>query len=205
MKSLQLRTDHTSLRLQFDSYLRRACIGMRVQSRIDSSVGRLLVISKSYMSEYFQIPERKRKLYLVAADSTTSRHRDVTSPTAIVSKKYGTITFGRAALTAMGANGSFIKFYYDSDRNVVAWRFTSRLDGADLKDKTWKMVKPTSTNGTVILGIKRILNQFKGLSKDSYPGLTIKKYTENQSLIEGGMYYFVSLDEKETDDDKENV
>lgn len=154
------------------------------------------------MSEYFQIPERKRKLYLVAADSTSSRHRETKSPTAIVSRKYGTITFGRAALTAMSANGSFIKFYYDSSHNVIAWRFTSRLDGADLKDKTWKMIKQ-GPSGTATLGIKRILNQFKGIDKESYPGLTIKKYTENQSLIEGGTYYFVSLDEKTVEDDNE--
>lgn len=110
---------------------------------------------------------------------------------ATVSKKYGFITFSKKYVEQRGLYGKFIKFYADTDKNIIAWRVftTGGLD--DIKN--YRQLKKNEYD-LYKFSISSIINSLK-LKDESYKGLIVKQYNTTYSHLEGVVSYdYVKVD-----------
>lgn len=131
-----------------------------------------------------------RTIYFVPYVPVKGKPKDTEAPpTATVSKKYGHIQFGKRAIRSLQMEGRFIKFFYDSAKNTIGWQIRSEAMSLG-EAKVWKLVKLNKA-GNASFSIVGIINSFRGLTKDNYKKLEIKKYVvTNQSILEKGQQYF---------------
>lgn len=136
------------------------------------------------------IKETKKKLYISFAVLNTSKVEDTEPVYARVTMKNKTITFGNQAVTEMGMNNKFVKFGYDSGRNILAWKIVEGLENDEFLKKTHRLVK-LNANKQAVVSISAYLNQFKGLKQEKYK-CEIKKYVET-NLHQKETYYYIQL------------
>lgn len=127
--------------------------------------------------------------------ATKGRDADTNpAPTATVNTKFGYITFGSKAIQEMGANGMFIKFYFEPIKKIIGWQLRKQVEQNEMK--VWKLVTPHAKARNYKASISKMIKQFDGrLTKESYADLPIQKYREINALSEykNEVFYFVEL------------
>lgn len=141
-----------------------------------------------------------KKLHLVSVD-TNKRVLEASDETITtsVNRKSGIMNLGKAAVAAMNMQMGWYKLAYDSTNNILAWRIRRELDNAALQETGWKVIKPTEA-GQVVISVKRILDTFPDLSKDSYKDLEIKQYKDTGTMAAQEPYYYVQVKELSDED-----
>ena len=151
------------------------------------------------------IKETTRKIHFRPYISGKGRPTDVDpAPTANVSRKHGTITISKGAVLQMNMGGKFVKIFYEPTKKIIGWQI--REGGMELEEaKSWKLCTPNPKTGVVVLSIRKLLAEFKGLSEDSYPGLPVQRYREMGQLDQysGQVFYYVEVKKDESADTHE--
>lgn len=135
-----------------------------------------------------------RTIYFIPYSAKVGRKVDTDSPpTASIDTKHCILRFGRRTLQKLNMDGKFVRFFFDPDKNILGWQIQDRPMGLD-EAKSWKLTK-MNRSGVATFWVTGILQKFRGLTKDSYLGLEIKRYVvTNQSVIEKGQtYYYVQV------------
>lgn len=94
----------------------------------------------------------------------------------------------------MGADGMFIKFYFEPIKKIIGWQLRKQI--AQNEMKAWKLVKPHEKAKNYKASISKMIKQFHGrLTKEAYSELPIQKYREINPLSEykNEVFYFVEL------------
>lgn len=146
------------------------------------------------------IQEVKKQIHFQAYIPRGGPRKDLDAPpTVTIIKKNGRIDFPARTLSKLGMEEKFISFYFEPTRKIIGWQIKSSLSEGQKVGRAsrWKFVKPTS-NGNYHTTIKGIIDSFNGsLTKDKYKKIEIKKYIEQEGILEKGtVYYFVELKEE---------
>lgn len=141
------------------------------------------------------IKETTKKIHFIPYTPTKGKEPDTDlPPVATVNRKFGYMTFGSKAIAKMGAEGMFIKFYFEPVKKIVGWQLRKEVNQAEMK--SWKLVKAHPKSKSYKATIGKLLAQFDGrLTKESYQDLPIQKYREINPLSEykNEVFYFVEL------------
>lgn len=141
------------------------------------------------------IKETTNKIHWVPFSATKGREADTSpAPTATVNKKFGYITFASGAIAEMGADGMFIKFYFEPVKKIIGWQLRKQVQQSEMK--SWKLGTPHHKLRNFKVGIGKLLKQFDGrITKEAYADLPIQKYREINPLSEykNEVFYFVEL------------
>ena len=120
---------------------------------------------------------------------------------ASVSVKHGLLILPGTTLKKLGMVDKFIRLYYEPTKKIIGWQIVNdSLNQEQLK--TAKLVKIYPATNNYKTTITPMLREFKGLKKESYTSLEVKKYVETGLLDRGTTYYYVKL--KDTDDGEED-
>lgn len=143
------------------------------------------------------IQEVKRKIHFTSYVPEKGREKDTDNPpTVSIAIKPASIRFGPRTIAILAMEGKFISFYYEATKKIVGWTLHTALDEAQIKSAKYRLVKVNPATNSYTTTIQGILNQIKGLTKESYKNLEIKKYVEQEGILsKGDVYYFVQLTE----------
>lgn len=139
------------------------------------------------------IQETQRKIHFVPFDGRRGRPKDDSpSPTLSINRKYGMVTFSKAIINELGLEGKFVHLYYEPTRKIIGFQVKTSVNQSLMKQ--WKMVKKNPTTGVWKATITKILGEFRGLTRESYLDLPVKKYVEKDDLLNRGeVFYYVQL------------
>lgn len=142
----------------------------------------------------------KKKLLLIPVSNGKKRLAPEERVFVRVNEVTNTLAMGAAALESMSGNNKLYRMFYDVSNTVIAWQFKDSLDKDEMQSKTWKVVKPSPSNGCFVVGIKRVLEALgrSGKAKKSYKA-EVKKYLMKNDLMQDGDYYFIDLLEATAD------
>lgn len=148
------------------------------------------------------ITEVKRQIHFQEYNPLKGRKKDTdTPPVVTIDRKYNKIVFPSRTLTILGMDDKFMSLYYEPTRKIIGWRLKDKLNEKEFvgKKSKWKLVKRT-VNGNWTCLIKGILDSFNGsLKQEKYKDLEVKKYVEQEGIInKGDVYYFVELKDEYT-------
>ena len=102
-----------------------------------------------------------RKFYLVPDSGKVSKKVDFSKkPRVTINAKFGIITFGRHASIVLAMEKKLIKFYYDEQNKVIAWKLKEGGSQEELRNG-WKLCKKDKTTKMIQFGIKRLLYNFE--------------------------------------------
>lgn len=139
--------------------------------------------------------ETKRKIYFLPYSPHKGREskKDI-EPFVVVSTKYNKIGFTKKTMQDLDMTNKFIKFYFEPASKKIAWITKKNLDEAELKSKSWRLVKLNKT-GQFQVSITGILKEFKNLKPGTYKPEVQKYIDVDQSHLGKGtqIYYFVEL------------
>lgn len=141
----------------------------------------------------FRIEESKKKIYLVPLQPGRRALEAKGKLFVTVDAKNGTLRLGKQVGEALNMHKSWFKLSYDSANSVIAWKIRKELDNDQLRENGWKYVEGNKGNGSIVLGVGRILDTFQHIEQKSYSRLEVKKYQDKQSIIDGDIYYFVEV------------
>lgn len=146
------------------------------------------------------ITEVKRQIYFQPYVPLKGRKKDIDAPPVVtIDTKYNKIVFPARTLSILGLENKFIAFYFEPTRKIIGWRIKDNLGAGELlgRKAKWKLVK-INTNGNWTCIIKGIIDNFGvSLKQEKYKNLEIKKYVEQEGVIDKGTtYYFVELKEE---------
>jgi len=104
-------------------------------------------------------------------------------------RKTGILLFSPRIVRAHDMENKLVKFYYDSEKNAIAWKYFNRatqeqLEGMKLAVK--------NKNGCVQMGIRKLLKRFNKLPEGNLSGLEVREY--KGSLIDKDSFYYVILE-----------
>ena len=144
------------------------------------------------------IEETKKKIHFRPWVNEKGRPVDTDPPPTVnISRKYGTITFSKAAVRQTNMDGKFVKLFYEPTKRIIGWQTREKVEQQEMK--TWKLCKPTAS-GTWVLGVKKLLDEFNGgMKAESYPGLEVQKYREMGPLDQysNQTFFFIEVKEPE--------
>lgn len=132
---------------------------------------------------------RTKSLHLIGYNPHKRPPRKQKTLNVSISTKFGYIMFSKSAVIAMNMSTNFIKIYYDSVQNVVAWRIQNVVSLEEMK-LGWKLIR-VQKKGHAIISMKSVL-QTMNLTKDSYKKLEVKKY-KDYSMLGSDYYYYVEI------------
>lgn len=141
------------------------------------------------MENNTKVERTLNKLYLIAYNPKKRPVREKKEATISINNKYGRIMISERTIIELGMENKFMRVYYDSGHNVVAWKVKDSVSLEEMK-QGWKQVK-ISKNRMFFLGIKSIL-QTMNLKNDKYHRLVVKKY-KDYGMIDSDDYYYVNL------------
>lgn len=150
------------------------------------------------------IQQTHRKIHFTEYVPEKGREKDTDAPpVATIRRKQGTIQFPKRSVAILQMEGKFISFYYEATKKIVGWVIRDNLDEKLLHSKKYRLIKVGKSGGWTTT-IKGIVKAFNGrLTEETYNKLEVKKYIEEEGILERGtIYYYVELNDKYDDTEK---
>lgn len=139
------------------------------------------------------IEEVKKKIHFSPYFPQRGKEKDESpAPTVTINRKHNKLIFNRSCIDELSMDAKFIRLYYEPSKHIIGWQIKSVLPQLEMKN--WKLVRKNKQNGVYTVQIKKMLEEFNGLRYDSYKHLPVKKYIEQEGIMEkGSTYYFVEM------------
>lgn len=140
------------------------------------------------------IEKQEGKIHFVEYIPHQKAERDAKkeSFTASIDVKSGYLRLGKPAIAKMNLDGKFVKFYFEPSKKIIGWKIKDSIGSSKEELSLWKPII-MGKKVQAILGIRGILSQFVGVSKENYKGLEIKHYKDYGPLADGEELYYVKL------------
>jgi hypothetical protein len=107
------------------------------------------------------------------------------TPLVSINVKHRIIEFNKAYVDDRNVDGKLIKFYVDTDKKAIAWKFFEKGSLDDLKQ--YRLIK-IRKSGNMRFSITGILSTLK-LPKENYKHIEPKEYKYTGGTLEGVIKY----------------
>lgn len=122
--------------------------------------------------------------------------------TCTVNRRLGYITFNSSLCSEIGMDNKFVRMFSEPTKKIIGWRVIDEKVN-QTKMSGLKLIKLHPKTRNAKISILPMFKDFMGLKSDSYKRLPVKKYVENQDILDrGATYYFVTLKEPTEQDDE---
>lgn len=114
------------------------------------------------------------------------------------SPKTSMLKFSNKSPETAGLTGKFVKFYIDTAKNTLAWKWLTKETCFENLE-AYSQVKETNYGGTKAVQIyvpKKVIGALKLKEGASYSSMLVKRYVETGLLTEE-QYHYVSMNLKD--------